>query len=198
MNSVIKKISAYAQSLPEGGILTAKGLLHFGSRAAVDQALSRLAKAGKLIRAARGTYVVPVKSRFGSRPPSPHEVVRFLPSILGENVEPHGIAAANWLGLTTQVPVRPVYVTLGPSRKLQLGSQTLELQHVPRWQMLMASRPAGKAIRALAWLGENNAPSAVHTLRAKLSAEEWGALAASRSALPTWMAKVLSEALDGQ
>ncbi|RMP31109.1 hypothetical protein [Pseudomonas coronafaciens] len=35
-------------------MLSAKEFLHLGSRAAVDQALSRLAKAGRLIRATRG------------------------------------------------------------------------------------------------------------------------------------------------
>ena len=47
---------------------------------------------------------------------------------------PTGAAAANALGLTTQVPVRSVYLTSGRSRTMILGKQVIELQHAPRWQ----------------------------------------------------------------
>jgi hypothetical protein len=193
MISLAASIMAYAEPLPEGTIITAKRLLQFGSRAAVRQSLSRLARIRTLIRATRGIYVLPVRGRFGTRAPSPHAVAASLSNVLGEAIEPHGIAAANVLGLTTQVPVRPIYVTCGRSRKLRLGAQTLEVQHVPRWQMLMAERPAGKAIRALAWLGANNAPAALRELREKLPREEWKALAVVRPFLPIWMAEAVSE-----
>jgi hypothetical protein len=54
----------------------------------------------------------------------------------GEIVVGNGAAAANALGLTTQVPVREVFLTSGRSRKLKLGAQTVELQHAPPWQLL--------------------------------------------------------------
>ena len=47
-----EKVLAHASTLPEGVPVTAKGLLHLGSRAAVDQALSRLTRRGALLRAA--------------------------------------------------------------------------------------------------------------------------------------------------
>lgn len=60
---------------PEGVPLAAKELLHIGSRAAVDQTLSRLVRRGSLIRVGRGLYVRPVEGRFGVRPPEPATVV---------------------------------------------------------------------------------------------------------------------------
>ncbi|MGF1592912.1 MAG: DUF6088 family protein [Kiloniellaceae bacterium] len=195
--AVNEKILGYARALPEGMVVTAKELLQFGSRAAVDQALARLCRSGALIRVARGIYVAPVESRFGARPPSPHAVARSLARVFGEPVEPHGAAAANRLGLTSQVPVRPVYVTAGRSRKFQLGAQSLEIRHVPKWQMQMANRPAGQAIRALAWFGESHAPAVSSELKNKLPADEWQALMSARPALPSWMAKAVSEATAG-
>ena len=59
MSSLPQSILSHAQSLPEGGVVSPKEFLHLGSRAAVDQALSRLTKEGKLLRVARGTYVTP-------------------------------------------------------------------------------------------------------------------------------------------
>ncbi len=46
----------YAEEQPEGVPVLAKGLLHLGNRAAVDQALSRLVRRGALLRAGRGVY----------------------------------------------------------------------------------------------------------------------------------------------
>jgi len=71
LNTLPESIQTHAQSLPEGGVLSPKEFLHLGSRVAVDQAFSRLVKAGKLLRVARGTYVAPVSNRFGTRPPLP-------------------------------------------------------------------------------------------------------------------------------
>jgi len=147
------RIMEHASGLPEGTPLAAKELLHLGSRAAVDQALSRLARLGSLMRAGRGLYIRPIESRFGTRAPVASKVVEAIAAQRGESVAPHGAAAANELGLTTQVPVREVYLTSGRSRRLQLGAQVIELRHVPAWQLVLLGRPAGAAIRALAWLG---------------------------------------------
>jgi len=93
-------------------------LLHLGNRAAVDQALSRLAEREQLIRAGRGVYLLPVTSRFGTRAPSVEQAVEALASQRGEVIVSSGAAAANSLGLTTQVPVRSVYLTSGRTRKM--------------------------------------------------------------------------------
>lgn len=42
-----------------GKVYTTKDLLHLGSRAAIDQTLSRLVRAGELQRLARGLYYYP-------------------------------------------------------------------------------------------------------------------------------------------
>ncbi|MEQ8399280.1 MAG: DUF6088 family protein [Gammaproteobacteria bacterium] len=195
MTSTAESILTQARELPEGAVITAKEMLHLGSRAAVDQALSRLARNGHLLRIARGAYVVPVESRFGVRPPSVSKVVESLSGSGGEAIASHGAAAANSLGLTTQVPIRPIFLTSGRSKRVKLGSQILEIQHVPRWQMAMSGRPAGEAIRAVSWLGERHAREALSKLKHTLPETEWQALASVRSILPTWMAKAVSEAV---
>ena len=99
MNTLPESILLHAKSLPEGGVLSPKEFLHLGSRAAVDQALSRLTKEDKLLRVGRGTYVSPVSSRFGTRAPAPEKVVESLAAQSGDAVAPHGATAANALGL---------------------------------------------------------------------------------------------------
>jgi hypothetical protein len=193
MSQLAQSVLSAAQSLPEGGLLSPKEFLHLGSRAAVDQTLTRLTKEGQLLRVGRGAYALPVQGRFGARPPSTESVVEAIEATSGEVVVPSGAAEANALGLTTQVPTREVYLTSGPSRRLHLGSREIELKHGTRWQMFMGKRPAGKAIRALLWLGPEQASLALQTLRSKLEVQEWEAMRSARSVLPSWMARAVSE-----
>ena len=193
MNTLPKIILLQAHSLPEGGVLSPKEFLHLGSRSAVDQAFSRLAKAGKLLRVARGAYAAPVSSRFGSRAPAPEKVVQALAEQSGEIVVPHGASAANALGLTQQVPIREVYLTSGRTRKLKLGRSEVLVKHAPRWMLALGARPAGAAVRALAWIGPSHAGESLTTLHRTLSHAEWQALASARASLPGWMAQAIGK-----
>ena len=192
MSELSERVIEHVKRLPEGTPVSAKELLHLGSRAAIDQTLSRLSRRGLLMRAQRGAYVAPITTRFGVRAPSISQVVEALSAAKGEVIASHGAAAANALGLTTQVPVRFVYLTSGPSRKLNLGAEVIELRHAPKWQLALADRPAGEVVRALAWLGPEVAEKAIRTLRRKLPAETLQEVAAVRPRLPTWMAAQVS------
>ena len=193
MEKLTASILKHVAELPEGAPTSAKELLHLGSRAAVDQSLSRLVQRGRLLRAGRGRYVQPVTSRFGARPPSVETVLRGLAASSGERIAQHGAAAANALGLTTQVPARSVYLTSGRSRLFKLGSQTVELRHAPAWQLEMTGKPAGDAIRALAWLGKNEVPMALQTLRQRLPNPVLEEIASARPRMPTWLAEQVSQ-----
>jgi hypothetical protein len=193
MKTLTELILKYMQGLPEGTPVAAKALLYLGNRAAVDQALARLARRSKLLRASRGFYVLPVETRYGKRAPSPEMVVEALATQQGEFIASSGAAAANTLGLTTQVPVRTVYLTSGHDRTLKLGALSVEMRHAPRWQFTLANRPAGEAVRALAWAGPNNVDKALLTIRTKLSKGDLAELFAARTSLPTWIAEPISK-----
>ncbi|OCX68668.1 DUF6088 family protein [Acidithiobacillus thiooxidans] len=195
MSHLAENIFSAAQAKPEGGLLSPKEFLHLGSRAAIDKTLSRLAQEGKLLRVSRGAYAAPRQGRFGSRPPSTESVVQAIEAHYGETVVANGAAEANVLGLTTQVPTREVFLTSGTSRTLHLGRRCVELKHGNRWQLLLGKRLAGKVVRALAWLGPEDAPAALKQLRARLPESEWEAVCSVRAALPSWIAKAVSEAM---
>jgi len=192
MPPLAEQILEYVAGRPEGTPIRAKGLLHLGSRAAVDQALSRLHRAGALLRIGRGVYVRPIEGRFGKRAPAPAKVVEGLSRSTGETIAPHGASAANGLGLSTQVPVRPIYLTSGRSRRLRLGKQSIELRHAPAWQLVLAGRPAGDVIRAAAWIGPKAASRTLNEVSRKLPPAELKALEAVREQLPDWLAREVS------
>ena len=195
MPSVSKRVATYTRSLPEAAPICAGALLHLGNRTAVDQALSRLARAGRLMRVCQGVYMRPVETRFGPCAPNVDEALDALANLWNVTIVPCGGAAAHVLGLTTQIPVRPVYLTSGAGRRLRFGNLQVELRHAPRWQLAAARRPAGDVIRALAWLGPAEVRAALQTVLPRLSPEDVSDLAEARATMPHRMAEPVSLAV---
>jgi hypothetical protein len=193
--STAAKVLEAARQLPEGTLLTAKELLHLGTRASVDQALSRLVRTGELLRPSRGVYVAPVTGKFGRRSPAPLSFVKSYAANRGERVAGSPASAANALGLTTQVPVQETYLTSGANREFKLGRQTVTLRHAPPWLLLFPEEPAGELARAIAWLGPYEVSAVLPKLRTAIPEAEVARLARARSLMPTWAAGSVSALL---
>ena len=191
-----KRIMEYSEALPEATPLCPAALLHLGNRAAVDQALWRLARSSRLMRICQGVYMRPVETRFGLRAPRVGKALAALSKMWGETIVPCGGAAANCLGLTTQNPVRAVYLTSGPNRRLHFGLSIVELRHAPRWQLAAPHRKAGDVIRALAWLGPEEVENSLEAVLPTLSEADRDELAAARAVMPIWMAEPVSTRLS--
>lgn len=190
--TIAQRVLEEARQLPEGSPIRAKSLLHLGSRAGVDQALSRLAREGALLRIARGTYCLPVQGAFGPRSPEATKVVEALARARGATIVESGGTAAHALGLTTQVPVRAIYWTSGPDAELTLGRQRISLRTQPPWKLVLPRKPAGTAIRALASLPREEVSHAVKVLEHKLSKEHVEEMLGIRAILPGWLAEEVS------
>ena len=188
MKTLPESILEHSRLLPEGGLLSPKEFLHLGSRAAVDQALSRLAKGGRLIRAARGLYLASITDQGKQATPAVDKVVRALASKNQEDIVRDGACSAEMLGLSAQVPDGQVFLTNGRTRTLQVGEVTAEIRHAPRWMLALGATTAGAVIRALAWLGEQRIGEVMEALRKQPTPIDWKALTSVRSLLPSWMA----------
>ena len=191
MTSISDQIMEHAQTLPEGSPLLPKDFLHLGSRLAVYQAFSRLTRWGRLMRIFQGVYVRTIETRFGKCPPDFNKVIAALSELWGETIVPSGGGAANFLGLTDQVPMRLSYLTSGPSRQLQFYTE-VNLRHAPRWQLVAPNRPVGTLIRALTFLHPDEAEDALGKVVPRLSEADMAELVAARAILPEWIAKPLS------
>ncbi len=190
--SLADRIMTYAASLPEATPIGPGTLLHLGKRSAVDKALSRLTQSGDLLRIYRGIYMCTIRTRFGRCAPGTRKALNALEELWGETIVPTGGSAANCLGLTTQNPVRSVYLTSGPSRQLWFNAHPVELRHAPGWQLFAPRSQAGQVIRALAWLHRYEADDALNTVLPRLSDKELQELSAARAVVPMWMAETLS------
>ncbi|MEA3588162.1 hypothetical protein J6I75_07330 [Pseudidiomarina sp. 1APP75-27a] len=98
-----------------------------GSVEAIDQSLSRLAKAGRIRRLLRGLYDFPQYSSFLEKELSPdmHQVARAIARKFGWNIQVSENTALNILGLSTQVPTRYVYQSDGRSHTYKVSNQEL-------------------------------------------------------------------------
>jgi hypothetical protein len=63
------------------------------------------------------------------------------------------------------------------------------MRQAPPWQLVLAGRPAGEILRALAWLGPSKAESALLSLSRKIPPSEREALIKAAPLLPTWLAR---------
>src|ERR1043166_9611317 len=128
--SVPDRIMNRARAGGRGCVFTPHDFLDVAGRAAVDQALSRLVKGGKLRRLTRGLYDFPkVHLKLGALSPAPDDVAQALARETGSRVQIAGARAANALGLSAQVPAKSIYLTDGPSRRVVLGKRVVDLRH---------------------------------------------------------------------
>ena len=192
MRGLSRRIMEHAAALPEATPLCPAALLHLGNRAAVNQALSRLARSDHLLRICQGVYMRPIETRFGMCSPRVSMAISALSRMWGETIVPCGNAAASCLHLTRQNPVHEAYLTSGPSRRLHFHSSVIELRHAPRWQLVAPHRMAGDVIRALAWLGPEEVEDGLATVLPMLSDTDREELAAARAVMPIWMAQPVS------
>lgn len=187
---VKKRIEEMAPGEPFGP----SAFLRLGSRAAIDQSLSRLARQGNIARVTRGLYVRPKESRWVGRvPPAPEAIAKALAQAAGAQVALHGAEAARQFGFTTQVPTQPVFMTTGPSRSFKLGNLECHLKHTSARKLALAGRPAGLALSALWYLGRGQVtPAVIMQIRNRLEPLEFEAL--RNAPLPAWMSEAFRNA----
>ena len=184
----------YAENLPDAGIIRAQDLLHLGSRASISQALSRLAKRGHLLCVSQGFYIRILENCFGKYTPPAPQVIENIAKITGESIAPHPAVTANRLELTTQVPMRVVYITSGQSRRLNFDrSRFAELRHVPQWQFSLGDRISGKVLMIAAWEGPYHATNILQKAKSKLSPLDMQEMASTCPKLPSWLARQVGE-----
>lgn len=179
--ALINKLRTHFTNLAPSEPFAATSFLTLGSRPEISRALSRLAKAGELKRIARGLYV-----RQGASP-SPLQIAKALAGPNGQ-VQVHGAEAARLLGLSTQMPMQPIFYTSGLSKKVQIGALEIRLQHAPKDMLALAGRPAGLALTALLYLGKEEVTSEVIAqVRKVLPPGEFEVLMAAEEGMPAWL-----------
>ncbi len=190
--SVPDRIMKRARAAGRGGVFTPTDFLDVAARATIDQALSRLAKNGKLRRLARGLYDFPkMHPQLGPLSPAPDDVAQALARETGSQVQIAGARAANALGLSTQVPAKSSYLTDGPSRRVVLGKRVVDLRHASPKHLIAPGSAAGTVVQAFRHVGAVRAADVARIASRRLSASDKKTLASNAVQAPAWMRPTL-------
>lgn len=193
-NIIMDRLTA----LGEGTIITNREFLDIGTRDAVDQSLSRLAKRGAIRRLRPGLYELPRQSsKLGTLSPDPFALATALSNKSQARLLPSGAYAANLLGLSTQVPARIVYYTDGADKQITVGKQIVELRHAGPRRMAGAGKPSGLVIQALKYIGMQNVnEDTIAKIKAVLSDADRASLLRDLSLAADWQRQILVQIAD--
>lgn len=156
-DSTDSKILRRIRSRNRGWVFTPDRFADLGSRPAVDIALMRHRDSGLIRQLARGLYDYPkIDPELGPLQPSTDDIASALAGRDATRLQPSGAYAANLLGLSTQVPMRVVYLTDGRSRTVEVGKRQIVLKRTTPRNMASAGKSSGLVIQALRHLGREN------------------------------------------
>ncbi|MFD1156705.1 DUF6088 family protein [Roseovarius aestuarii] len=178
-----------------GAIFAPPDFLDIGSRASVDQALSRLADQGMIRRLTRGLYDYPKQSpRFGFLSPSADDIARAVARKDSQVLQPSPAMAANQLGLSTQVPSKPTYMTDGPTRTKRVGRQVIQFRNASSKTLVGAGQKTGAVFQALRYVGKGRIDDQVISKLARaLDDKDRAQLSKQSRHVPAWMHPIVQQ-----
>ena len=177
-----------------GKVFTPKDFRDLGTRDAIDKALSRLTRSDDLHRLGRGLYSFPRMNPRLALPVAPDigEIAEAIGRQTGSRLVPSGAVAANRLGLSTQVPAKPVYLSDGRSRRIKVGTTELQIKHVAPKELPAGSRTSAMVFQALRHIGMQAVDDRmIATLRAALSSKQRRELLDDSRYTTDWIASVV-------
>ena len=155
MVSIEDKILKRIKSHGRGWAMTNSDFGDIAKTATIDWSLYRL-KDKKLIRPLmRGIYDYPRFSEILQEELAPdmEMVARAIARKFRWNILISGNTALNYLGLSTQIPMRLIYFSDGPSRQYEVAGRILEFKHISFKEARFTNTKSEIVVQALRELG---------------------------------------------
>ncbi|HCF3846628.1 TPA: type IV toxin-antitoxin system AbiEi family antitoxin domain-containing protein [Pseudomonas aeruginosa] len=189
--SVSVRIAQRVKRLPKGQPFSISRFTGFGTKNAVSKAIVRLVKRGELERVYRGIYMRPKPGLYVARArPNLWQLISVIARQKHLSLQIHGANAVRRFGLSTQMPLIPIFYTNGASRSVFIGNAEIRLIRATPMVMQHAGTEIGMAISALYYLGkEGSTPECITAIKKELRPEDFVKLLACK--LPKWMSTVL-------
>ena len=197
MSSGEGKIERRIKSRPRGTILFAGDFMEFGTPEAIRQALVRLVSKGVLRRVSQGIYVRPAMSDYiGEVLPSAEEVAQSIAKRDRIKIVPTGSYALNLLGLSTQIPLKLVYLTDGAPREIKIGNRTIKLKKTTPKNLMAKGEISRLVIQALREVGQKGLTSELEMkVVGLLKKEDRKDLEHDVALAPAWIRKIMQKSL---
>lgn len=156
--TVTKKIISSFSKKDLGRIFFPEDFSELGTDDAVRQALHRLDQNDILVRIAQGIYLYPKRDdMLGILYPTLDEVAQAIARRDKARIIPTGVQALNRLGLSTQVPMKVVYLTDGAPRDIQVGKNSIKFKRTTPKNLSVKGEISSLVIQALRELGQDGA-----------------------------------------
>jgi hypothetical protein len=150
MKNVQNNIERLLSRRKKGDLIFPSDFGGMGTQGAIKKSLSRLTQTGMIRRLAHGIYYIPkLDPVLGELCPGAEEVAAMLAKKQGVRIRPAGANALNKLGLSTQVPMRLVYITDGPPRKLKIGKLEVRFKATSHKKLSTIGKISALVIQAL-------------------------------------------------
>jgi predicted transcriptional regulator of viral defense system len=194
---VENRIAEALKTYPKGSILFVDDFLDYGNPESVKKALFRLKEKGVLVRLAHGIYLYPkVDKELGVLFPSTEEIAKAIARRDKARIVLTGVQALNKLGLSTQVPMKVVYLTDGASRTVKVGKRTITFKKASPKNLSVKGEISGLVIQALKTIGQNKIDAeTIEKIQAILKNEKKENIINDAKLSPAWINKILMQAI---
>jgi len=122
----------------------------------VGKILSDLVKSGDLHHLSRGVYLKTEQTRFGLVYPPVSEIASAIAERDKAQILPTGATALNLLGLSTQMPMNPVFLTSGSARTITVDGRMITFKRAVPKNFAVKGKIRSLIVQALKYIGENN------------------------------------------
>lgn len=193
--SVKDKIFSKIKQKKRGWTFSAYDFVEKFKRRDIDESLASLSKEGKIRRIMRGVYDYPLYSQLLSREIAPdiNRVAHALERKFNWNIYPDGNTALNFLGLSTQVVSKYLYVSDGESRRYVIDGITLQFEHKALKEIaLNGNKDAVLLIQAIRARGENHVDDDfIETVIPQFTPAQWKRIRKDASTSAAWIYDII-------
>ncbi len=197
MQSVDSKILEKISKVRRGALMFPEDFSAFGSSEAIRLALHRLVKEKQITRVAQGIYVRPKISKYiGEVLPSAEEVAKGIAKRDRIRIVPTGVYALNALGLSTQVPMKLVFLTDGAPRIIKIGKRTIKFKKTTPKNLMAKGEISSLVVQALREIGYNQVTDEEEAkIITLLKKENKTNLLYDMKLAPVWIQKIMQKSL---
>jgi len=150
-------LTTIKKKVNKGEIFFIADFTELGNYEAVRKSLQRLTKDKSIERIAKGIYFLPKKhERLGIIYPHAEQIAKAIAKRDKARIIATGSTALNLLGLSTQIPLKVVFLTDGSARSIKVGNQTIQFKKTNPKNLSIEHRLTNLIIQALKAIGEKN------------------------------------------
>jgi len=156
-DSIEYKVFVKIKKAKRGTLFFSDNFSAFGNAETIRRTLNRLVEAGEIDRVALGIFVRPqIDKIIGRITPKIEDIADAIARRDKAKIVPTGAYALNRLGLSTQVPMKIVYLTDGSARNIKIGNYTISFIRTSPKNVAAIGKISRLVIQALKSIGKEN------------------------------------------